>query len=245
MLAVLYPSSSNGLGWKSSAAAGFFTLGDFVGLAVASFIRHLRIYLVVCMTIGVILLGSVAVENPHNQTTTITLISLGCFFTGLVESVVLTMSGIAIKNQDDIGAAVGVAASLRSVGGTIASTIYTTILTNRLKKTIPALVPKAVVGAGLPVTSIPALLEALEGLIPTTEVPGATPKILEVATEAYRQASSQAYRTVFLVTIAFGVIAAVAVCFCPESDPATELIVAKGLHRRRDAKKLEAALIQE
>jgi hypothetical protein len=51
---------------------------------------------------------------------------------GFMDSIGLTITGIAIKDQSEIGTAVGVAGSMRTAVSTDAQVIYTVILTNCL-----------------------------------------------------------------------------------------------------------------
>jgi hypothetical protein len=245
MVATLYPASTSTLGWKFCASAGMIVLGDLVGYALASFIRRLRYFMVACMLIGTAFTGAVAVATQHNQNLTVSLMVIGCFFLGIVEAVAITLSGIAIDDQNDIGTAVGIAASIRSLGGALASTVYSTILANRLKKTIPALVPPAVIQAGLPASEIPALLQVFQGLLPAGNVPGLTPQILSVGLDAYQTANAQAYRTCFLTSIAFCALGLIAACFCPDLNPEKAHIVAKTLHSKADEQQLEQGKLEK
>jgi len=123
------------------------------------------------------------------------LLFIGCTAIGWLESVGLAMTGICVDNQDEIGTAVGVAGSIRSGISTIASTIYTVILTNRLSTTIPAVVPPALVDAGLPAASVPNFLAAI-----TLGTPDAFAAVQGLTEQ---EANIQAYRTVLLTIIAF------------------------------------------
>lgn len=239
MLANIYPSSVDVYGWKVCAGSGMITFGSTVGLFLASFIRRLKWFMFVWVIIGTAFTGAVAVCTQHNEKLTVSLMVVGCFSLGIVEAVVLTLSSIAIKDQVNIGAAVGFAASIRSLGGALASTIYTTIIANRLKALIPQIVVPAVVAAGLPATSLPSLLQALQGLIPTDKVPGLTPEILAIATDTYRTANSKAYSTCFLVSIAFCGIAIIATYFCGDVTKEKENMVVRELHHKSDEKRLE------
>lgn len=192
-----------------------------------------------CMIIGTAFTGAVAVGTQHNESLTASLLVVGCFFLGIVEAICLTLSGIAIDDQKDIGTAVGFAGSFRSLGGALASTVYSTVLANRLKKTIPALVPPAVVQAGLPASSIPGLLLVFQGLLTADKVPGLTPNILAIGIDAYQTASAQAYRTCFLTSIAFCGLGVIGAWFCPDINPETEHLVARELHHKREEKRLE------
>lgn len=239
MVGVLYPSSPADLGWKTLAGSSMCTVGNICGLFTASFIKRRHYLLVGCMILGTVFFGCVAISNQHTESATTALIALGCLFNGFVEAVAITQSSIAVDNQDDIGTAVGLAASIRSFGGVIATTMYTTILANRLKVNIPLYVPSAAIGAGLPESSVPGLIMALGGTN-TTAVPGLTPAILAVATDAYQTANALSYRVCFFASIPFGVIGIIGAYFCPDADPETEHIVVKELHHKKDEAQLES-----
>lgn len=196
-----------------------------------------------CMVIGTAFAGAVAVVAPDNETTTVSVMVVGCFFLGIVEAITLTQSSIAIENQDDIGAAVGVAASFRSLGGALASTIYSTILTNRVQTTVAALVPAAVIEAGLPESEIPGLLAVLQGLAEASSVEGLTDRIYEIALDAFRLANAQAYRTCFLTSIAFCSMGLIGAWFCPDHNPEMDHVVAKELHQKKEQKRLEGEVL--
>jgi hypothetical protein len=157
-------------------------------------------------------------------------VTIGCFFTGYLDSIGLAMASICIKDQRDIGTAVGIAGSVRGGVSTIGTAIYTIILSNKLAQYIPAVVGPAVISAGLPASSVPALLGALGGIGNATAVPGVNANILAVGGLAYQMASVKAFRVVFLSTIAFGLVGIVlAVCSPSVSDQMTNR-VATTLH---------------
>lgn len=245
MASTLYPAPIDVLGWKFCAAAGMIVFGDFVGLVLASYIRRLRIFMVGCMLVGTAFTGAVAVGNQHNQPLTVSLLVIGCFFLGVVEAIAITLTSIAIDDQNDIGTAVGVAASFRSLAGAIASTTYTTILANRLQKTIPALVPPAVVSLGLPVEQVPALIQLFSGIGEADQIPGLTPDIQAAGFDAFQTANSQAYSTCFLASIAFCVLGLIGSCFCPDLNPEVANVVAKELHRKADERQLEQGHLEK
>lgn len=226
-------------GLESCIIPGMLTAAAVLGLATFNFIKYRRYYLAINAICGTALLAAVAVGNQHNHGTVIGLLIPGIFFISNVESISLTMSGVVVSNQNEIGTAVGLSASLRTLAGGIASTIYTTILTNRLGDTIPAIVPAAAVGAGLPESSLPALLSALSGTISADKVPGITPAILAIATDAYRTAYSEAISTVFLASIAFGGSAIIACWWVPDRDDSMKHLVVKRLHNPKETNDIE------
>jgi hypothetical protein len=164
------------------------------------------------------------------------LIYVGCFFIGWNETVCLANSTILVKDQKMIGAAGGVAGSMRAFICAILIAIYVTILTNRLTTTISTQVPAAVIAAGLPADSVVSFLGAFS--IGTPEafaaVPGITPSILAIGTRAYKVANADAFRTVYLSTIAFSGIAVILTFFAPNVDELMTHKVASTLRNEDD-----------
>jgi hypothetical protein len=161
------------------------------------------------------------------------LVFMGLFFTGWNETVCIANSTICVKDQQEIGIAGGLAGSIRSgICGVIVA-IYTTILTNRLGQTIPQQVPPALVDAGLPAASVPAFLAALtSGAAGAMRaVPGVTDGIVAVGTAAYKQANSDAYKTVYLSTLAFSGVAILLTFFAPNTEKYMTSQIAATLHR--------------
>jgi hypothetical protein len=112
------------------------------------------------------------------------------------------------------------AGGIRPVISAILIAIYTTILSNRLTTTISIQVPAAVIGAGLPVTSVADFIGAFSIGTPAAfdAVAGITPNILAAGTRAYKVAKADAYKTVYLSTIAFSAVAVILTWFAPNTD---------------------------
>ena len=158
--------------------------------------------------------------TPETKNRAIGLLFVACVLVGWTESVCLTLLTIAINNQQEIGTAGGIGASIRSATATVCATVYTVILSNRLAATIGSQVPAAVIKAGLPATSVASLLAAFSVGTPAAfaAVKGITPEIIAVASAAYKIASADAYRTVFLATIAFSGTGVILSFFAPNVD---------------------------
>lgn len=214
----------------SCVVGACIVMGQIIGGILSKWIGKQKWQLVVSTLAFTGLLGGVACATVDNQGTVTGLLITGCFFVGWVESIGLAMSGILIDDQSEIGAAVGIAGTVRSAVSSIAATIYVVILTNRLNTTIPAQVPPVLIKAGLPTSSVESFLAAMttgsfEG------IHGLTPGIIEIGVAAYKNASAAAYRTVFLSTIAFSGTALLLSFFCPNVDDRMTSVVATTLHR--------------
>jgi hypothetical protein len=119
--------------------------------------------------------------------------------------------------------------------------IFSTTLSSRLQITIPQYVVPAAEKAGLPASSIPSLVKGLGGTfaLNSTNVPGLTSQITEVAESAYRYANSEAYKTVFFVSFAFGGLGMILCWFVANNDRSKDGFVAGHIHEKKEEKDLE------
>uniref|UniRef100_L2FNY1 Trichothecene efflux pump n=1 Tax=Colletotrichum fructicola (strain Nara gc5) TaxID=1213859 RepID=L2FNY1_COLFN len=101
------------------------------------------------------------------------------------------------------------AGSIRFLISAVGSSVYNVILSNRLAETVPARVPAAVVGAGLPEASVADFI-----------------------------AGADAFRTVFFANIGFSVVAVACALCLPDVDKYLTSKVAATLHQGRDEKKM-------
>lgn len=182
-----------------------------------------------------------AAYNPLNMNMTMAFIIVGSLFIGAMEGVALVTVTFPLRTQEDIGTAGGLSGSIRVFLSSVAVAIYSTTLTNRLALTIPANVIPAATAAGLPSSSISSLLSALSGAtaLDETNVPGLTAQIIDVASLAYRLANSQAYSTVFLVSLAFTGPGMILCWFVAQNDRTQGDFVAGHIHKAKDEKVLE------
>ena len=157
---------------------------------------------------------------------------MGCFFIGWNETICLANATIILHDQQEIGVAGGVAGSIRGAISAICLSVYISVLTNRLTETVAGIVPSALVGAGLPTSSVAAFLQALTVGTPAAfqAVPGISANIIAVGTRAYQVASADAYRTVYLSTIGFSGLGLILTFFATNTDSLMLDSVAATLH---------------
>lgn len=174
-----------------------------------------------------------AASSPGSVVRSSVLVFLASAFIGWHELLCSTISTIVIDDQREIGTATGAAGSARSLISTICSTVFTVVLSNRLLKTIPADVPPALVNAGLPESSVAAFLTSITAGKGFDTVAGLTPQIQAIGLAAYRKASSDAYNTVFLTTIAFSSIGIILTWWAPNVEHLLNTQVTTTLHDRK------------
>jgi len=201
-------------------------------------IGHSKWQLVGCCIGMTAFLGGMAAVNANNRSLAISFTILAGFFVGALELITIIVSGL-ICQPGDIGLASGLMGSLKQVSGSIAASIYVSILSNRLGKTIPANVTPAVLSAGLPASDLVPLYRALaEGTTSALEaVPGMNADVLAAVGNAMKVANTQAFQTVYLVSIVFGGLAIIAALFSQSVDHLMTDYVARkirGLDGRND-----------
>jgi hypothetical protein len=89
----------------------------------------------------------------------------------------------------------------------VAISVYTAILTNVQSNQALKLIPPAAIGAGLPESSVEALIAAMPlGSAAIMQVPGITTDVIAAASEAFKQSYVVGLRTTCLSSLSFGVI---------------------------------------
>ncbi|CAK7210970.1 hypothetical protein SBRCBS47491_000959 [Sporothrix bragantina] len=122
-------------------------------------------------------------------------------------------------DQVELGIAGGLAGVSRFAGGAVAITVFSTILSNVTSRNMLKLVPAAATAAGLPSSSVSALLAALPlGAKALEAVPGISDSIIAAASKAYQQAYVVGLRTTALSSLSFGIVAIIACICCNDID---------------------------
>ncbi|RFU26296.1 hypothetical protein B7463_g10051, partial [Scytalidium lignicola] len=242
-VATIYPGLSDSYrATLTGLVAMGFVFGQITGDLVATVVGP-KIPIITCITIaGPILMACAA--DPLNKPLTMGLLIVGCLFIGAMEGMAIATATFPLRSQEEIGTAGGLSGAVRIFGGCVAVAIYSTVLNNRLATTIPGRVIPAAIGAGLPESSIPALVAGLEGTTPINvpSIPGLTDRILDIASFAFRQAHADAYRTVFYTSFAFSGIGMILCWFVAQNDSSTQDFVASHIHKPAEEKELEAQL---
>jgi Fungal trichothecene efflux pump (TRI12) len=245
-------SCVSGSGWAAGILSG--------GL-VANYIRHIKTQCFISVVLGGLFLGCkwsqmytlystskiannrpvVATANQDTRSRACGLVATGCFCIGWTESLAVTSITLTTHDQRELGSAGGIAGSIRFMITSICTTVYNVVLSNRQATEIPKLVAPAVIAGGLPASSVPSFIAALSvGSSAFAKIPGITPSIITAGSYAYKEANSNAFRTVFLTTIAFSGTALITTLFLPGLDSLMSDKVATTLGKEK-AKNEEAS----
>lgn len=131
-----------------------------------------------------------------------------------------------------LSTATGLAFSARAIGGAFGSAVLDAIINGKLASTWAPQVSAAASSAGLPASSLPALLAALTSGVGLDSVPGITPASLGAAADASHWAYAHAYRLAWWSIFPFVVIALASVaCLKGVKELMTEHVEATVEHR--------------
>jgi hypothetical protein len=177
----------------------------------------------------------VATCTPDTKSRACGLVAVGSFFIGWTESLAIAAITLTTLNQAELGSAGGIGGSIRFLITSISTTVYNVVLSNRLAEQVPNKVGAAVTANGLPASSIASFISALSvGPTALTSIPGVSPSIIAAGTRAYRVATANSFRTVFLTTIAFSAVALISTLFLPDFDPLLSDKVATTLGKEKE-----------
>ncbi|RDW65649.1 trichothecene efflux pump [Aspergillus mulundensis] len=246
IISSIYTTDSIQIGLQSSVVGGGILLGQVLGGMALGFVPGVKYQCIIASCLSMAFITPLCALGPDTWSMTIALGTLGCIgmsspppdlhaltkasttAVGYVDNITFPGVTLVVEAQD-IGLATGVLGSLRALGGAVAQAVYVSVLDNEVKKNIPKYVGAAATAAGLPESSLSALLEAVSaGSIPDG-VPGATDSVVAASMAARKIAYSESFRVVFLCTIPFSVILIVASCFVPSMRDLVHYNVARRL----------------
>ncbi|KIW96791.1 uncharacterized protein Z519_02182 [Cladophialophora bantiana CBS 173.52] len=216
-----------------------FVLGQFSGGVIAE-IAGVRVGAIGSAFAALPLLAGAATD-PRNLNLTIGLAATGCFMVGANEGVALTAVTFPIKSQEELGAAGGLAGTIRQFCASFGTAVFSTILNNQLKSKVPRYVQDAVLATGLPQSSVPALLSRINNITAVTNetVPGFNSQIEAVARDALRNAQASSYSTVIYTSAGFAGVLILLCWWVPGFDHNKKDFVAGHIHQTTEEKKLE------
>lgn len=217
MAGALFTTSVTEVGWLSCAVGGGLLFGQICGGIGVRFLPRMKIQMTVAGIIMTAFVGALATSTQYTRGQTVAFLLIGTASAGYVEN--LTLSTMALVwEPDDIGLVAGVMGAIRTAAGALATSMYVSILDTQLTKYLPTYIGPAALQAGLPESSMPALLAGVStGSF--TAVPGINAGVLAAIGDPIKEAYAMSFRTVFLCTIPFGVILiASAIFLCPNVE---------------------------
>ncbi|EXJ70269.1 uncharacterized protein A1O5_06337 [Cladophialophora psammophila CBS 110553] len=226
-------TSWQGNAWLSTTVA-FGIWGGIVGFgSIFHIVKHIRYQLIVYMSVTVVFCGALSTCNTQNKGQSAAFSFLATLCAGMLE---VTPGVLVQLDADDanLGTVTTVLGLIRTATGSIMTAVFLAILSSKVPKEILRNVPPAAVDAGLPKSSLPALLAAIT--TGTSEayakVPGLTAKIEAVVSEALAQSYAAAYAYVYYAAVAVGIVGMVAVIAIKDYDSMLTGHVPRQIYKR-------------
>lgn len=138
----------------------------------------------------------------------------------IATSTSITTTSRAIGTYSTLAASsITKAKSCYPAGGAVSTAVYGAVVLNRQESLLPRYIRSAVLAAGLPETSVAAYVKALIAKKPAVAaaVADVNETIMAAGVEARRQALADAFRPVYIIAVAFGVVC-VGICLLLTKD---------------------------
>lgn len=214
----LYTQQYIKIGWYAGASGMGGVLTSTLWGYSMKYIGRSHIQLPFCLGCLTLCSGLQAIVSRNSHIASTALVALGAAFIAAVSVFSVSMVQVIVKHEH-IGIASGVLVTARSLGGAVATTIYVSILQNKLASSIAPDVAVPLAENGVPLASIPAVIEALtSGDLTSPALAAISPKALYAAVVGLQNAYVGSFRLIYLVSIAFGVIGTVMVAFVRNVD---------------------------
>ncbi|CAK7232396.1 hypothetical protein SBRCBS47491_008255 [Sporothrix bragantina] len=230
-IAYIYGITGRHAGWLACTVGSATAIGSGLTGVVIRFAGNSR-WVVVVFSMGMAgFVAGLAALTPNNLNLGIALTFLGPFCVGVVEVSALSLAPLFCR-PEDLGLASGLLGTIRTGGASIATAIFTSVLSTRKAETIAAAVTSAAEADGFDMANIKTLIAAaIAGTL--AKVPGITPELTASIKDALPGAYAAAFKTVYLVSLAFGGLAVAASLLTKNAAPLLTKTVSRKLQTRR------------
>ena len=212
-------------------------IGACILPAISHKIKHLKLQVIIAMTVQTLFVALYSVAMPHRKATWMALqfFGQGCF--GYITLLCYFIASLHVPLRE-LGIATGLIGTFRSAGGSVGNAIFNTILSSTVNDKLGPNIAAAAIAAGFPAVELELLIPAviknslgIPGAFAT--LPDASLAVQAVTSEAFKQTYAYAFRRVFWATIPFGVLAVIASFYI--KDASQYLTNHTAVHLERDA----------
>ncbi|KIV93921.1 hypothetical protein PV10_05095 [Exophiala mesophila] len=218
----LFTTTPRTIGWYSlaynlSATGKSSPMGGFVCGVLFSTIGKAKWQFVVATFLQTAFVASISTVTQHTPARAIALVSIAALSIGASQLSALLITQLGVPDEH-IGVATGLTACVRSTGGAVAVAVYSSVMQSSVAKHLVPDVAAAVVQAGLPVEEVESFIVALTSGSLGEFAVSVTPAIIAAGIDAMQTVFSNAFRQIYLVSIAFGCVSCFAVVFIRDID---------------------------
>ncbi|PMD35946.1 putative major facilitator superfamily transporter [Hyaloscypha variabilis F] len=235
---ILYLHSSDNIkiGIYSLPSGAGQIVGGVLIPALVHYIKHVQFQLTFAVFMQTLFFGLAALITPTNINWLMACQFLAMLPFGWITLNCYTTASLHVP-QRDLGVAIGLIGTFRSLGGSIGSVIFTSIFTQVGAKSITTRVGEAVAAANLPADLTPGLVAATRLTIlgvpgQAAQFPTVPASVYAACVSASRYGYAYGFRITWLASIPFGVIAVL--CAISVKDPSKYFTNHVEIHLERD-----------
>jgi len=214
------PVSIN-LGSRLTLSSAGQLVGGVILPALVHYIKHVHYQLTFAVFMQTLFFGLAAIITPTNINLLMAIQFLAMLPFGWITLLCYTTASLNVP-QKDLGVAIGLIGTFRSLGGAVGSVIFSSIFAQTAAKQVAKRVGKTAVAAGVSSATIPVLIESVD--LTLVGVPGLAAKfpsisagVFESCVTAARYGYAYGFRMAWLASIAFGILAVI--CAMCVRDP--------------------------
>lgn len=189
--------------------------------SLVHYIKYVNYQLIFAVFMQTLFFGLAALITPNNINWLMACQFLAMFPFGWITLNCYTTASLNVP-QKDLGVAIGLIGTFRSVGGSVGSVIFSSIFAQTAAKRVAEGISKTALANGVSAASIPGLIEGVS--LTLVGVPGQAAKLPEVPAHVFgacvtaaRYGYAYGFRITWLTSIPFGVIALI--CAILVRDP--------------------------
>ena len=182
--------------------------------ALVHYIKHVHYQLTFAVAMQTLFFGLAALITPTNLNWLMAVQFLAMFPFGWITLNCYTTASLNVP-QRDLGVAIGLIGTFRSVGGSIGSVLFSTIFEQTAEKEVAKRVAATAAERGVVGQAVGEVMEAVALTLvgvpgQAARLSGASVEVFETCVRAARYAYAYAFRVTWLASIPFGVVALLA-----------------------------------
>ncbi|EXJ54150.1 hypothetical protein A1O7_09487 [Cladophialophora yegresii CBS 114405] len=207
----LYTADPIKIGVYSIPSGAGQLVGGVIIPGLVHYIKHVHIQLTFSVFMQTLFFGLAALITPHNINWLMAVQFLAMLPFGWITLNCYTTASLHVP-QRDLGVAIGLIGTFRSLGGAVGSVVFSSIFNQIAAKQVAKRIANTAVAGGVSGDTIPDLIEAVSLTLvgvpgQAATVPSVSASVFANAVEAARLGYAYGFRITWLASIPFGVIA--------------------------------------
>ncbi|OQU98000.1 hypothetical protein CLAIMM_03842 [Cladophialophora immunda] len=217
----LYTADPIKIGVYSIPSGAGQLVGGVIIPGLVHYIKHVHIQLTFSVFMQTLFFGLAALITPHNINWVMAVQFLAMLPFGWITLNCYTTASLHVP-QRDLGVAIGLIGTFRSLGGAVGSVIFSSIFNQISAKQVPHRISEVALAANVSTKTLPDLIEAVSLTLvgvpdQAATVPSVSAAVFSKCIEAARLGYAYGFRITWLSSIPFGVIAML--CAVAVHDP--------------------------